>query len=196
MAFNISEFRANSNKIGGFAKPYNYEVVITNPDIENANIQSEDLKFFCEQCTVPGFQYLTDSVFHDGIGYSESRPIGYQINPVVFTFLSDQKSKIYQFFYEWLKQISKFDLQSAAGNPLRSDPFLFQLPETFAKYDMTILQYDTKGAQTREFKLINAYPQTINSFDLNWGNKSEFIRVIVEIQYRRWQTKIIANEGS
>lgn len=190
MAFNISDFRATLNRYNGFSKPSNFEVLISAPPNISEIMPARDLRFFCEQCTMPGFQYSTDSVYQDGIGYSENRPVGYQINPLTLTFLSDQKSTIYQFFYEWLKQISQFDLQDPSNQPLNIESYLFDFPSNYATNDMSIYQYDNTGKKIREFNILNAFPKTINSFDVNWSNRSDFQRIVVEIEYRRWSTRI------
>lgn len=188
MAFNINQFRATLDSYDGFAKPSNFEVLITKPETVVRELKVDELRFFCEQCTVPGFQYGIETIYHDGIGYPESRPNSYQVNPVNLTFITDQKSLVYQFFYEWLKQISKFDAErERIGNSLEN--YLFELPETYTLNDMLIFQYNNVGEKIREFKLLYPYPKTINSFDLNWSSGSEALRITIEIEYRRWISK-------
>lgn len=187
MPFNISDFRATTNKYKGFTKSSKFEMLI--PNLEDIGVlPPRDLRFFAAGITMPGFQFGTDSVLHHGIGFPEERAVAYEINPVIVEFLVDQEQKVYQFFYEWLKKISNFDLSPNASQSYLIEPFLFSLPETYTA-QIQINQFDETAKVIREFYLYNAYPKTINSFDLNWSSVNQIQTLIVEFEYRRWSTR-------
>jgi hypothetical protein len=196
------------SRILNVATPNNYIVKFTPPSKVSSfmedrglpyNIVGEDIELRCIQTTTPGTSFLTHSVSADHQGIVEEIPYrrAYE-NEISMTFIVDNNYDTVAFFEAWVDYMSGVGPTVAREayygdyaiyrmnyfNDYKSNLFLTKFEK-----DATNNSRISKSRQDKralQYTLIGAYPKQINSMDLQYGEASDFMRLVVTFGYSRY----------
>ena len=174
MAFDSSldSFKALISSRGGLARTNRFEIEMREPAGLGTQ-RSIDLSLLCETCTMPSRQIETTS-------FSPWRnavkiPTGYVDEDVTFTFRLTNDYYVKEVFDKWLNSI------------VSGETYLAAYGEAY-KTDVNIWQLNTTGERAYGVKLIEAYPVSINSINLDFNSDSTTQQVTAVFTYKTFET--------
>jgi hypothetical protein len=214
MAFLPNIFLSNINNKGGLAKPNRFQVILPIPKYINqfigqsvleqivnlpntivsdiTNIFNRDntdeqskttnssisryLALQCESTELPGKTILTQDAKVYGPGYKI--PYQTQFADISLTFLCTNDFYERKLFDRWMESI------------MPNDTHNLRFPnddDTRYLTNLKIIQYDDFIKQIYAVEMIDAFPISIVSQPLNWGEDS-FHRLTVQFSYRKYKT--------
>jgi len=155
-------------KLAGMANANRYFVMIS-----GAN---KIIGLFCENAQLPGTQILSTPARTFG----EVREVPYELqyDPVTLSLYIDNNWAVKKYFDEWRTEV--FDFKSRV-----SGYYGIEGSRGYAK-DVTIYCYNKDSQETYTVRLREAFPKTIGSVNLDYGNK-EIPRLAVTLQYAYWE---------
>ena len=145
--------------------------MLQDPEYINAELDSNELVYYCESAELPGRALGTTDVRIYGPSFK--MPFVSAYNEITLTLLCDLNLKQKKFLDFWMNYI----------NPTNN--FFFKYRDTYTG-EIQIKQYSETGETTARFKLIEAYPVTINPMPTSWA-EDNFHRVQVSFTYRYWE---------
>lgn len=169
MAFNIANWKSNTESNKGFMRSHSYEVIVSPP-----GSISDEISIHTESVSLPGISFMSIDN-HRPFGYGETYSIPYVYNPTEISCLHqiDGKGDIYKTLIDWSNLVvdTKGDFQYAA--------------RYFNEYttDMTINVYDLDSTLIRKITLYNVFPSSIDQLQMNWGSNDEIAKLSVTYRY-------------
>jgi hypothetical protein len=159
-------------KRSGMANANRYFVAINGAD--------KAVGLFCDNAQLPGTTILSTPARTFG----EVREVPYelQFDPVNLSFYIDNNWMVKKFFDDW--RIKVFDFESRVSG-------------YYKEYvrDVTIYCYNKDNQESYTVKLYEAFPKTIGSVALDYGNK-EVPKLAVTLQYRWWEPLVVSGPAS
>lgn len=201
MAFNISSFSSNIGRYG--VVPNNkFFVVMTAPQLIRQTVYERGagidvggierlIQFRAEQARLPGVLLQTNDVRRYGLGVNEKMPFNAQFTDTSFTFLADSNGSIYRYFYSWLTSAVDF-----TGTLLN-----MSVPTYTTSYkdeyvtDIDIFVFDNYGMLVKQVTFYDAYPNSLNDVNLDWGNNNSVMKVTVGFTYKNWSVDAVTITG-
>jgi len=203
---NLTMDKILSGAQGGFARSNQYQVSITGgwgndasgtPFIKhlsfygltwNTTLQ-EKLSFACSNVNLPSSTYATGEVKDNYVGVGQEFAHTRVNTDIDFSFYLDRDYEILTFFEAWIDYIS-----GASNTPNSEDVGYyrrFAYPKyykSFGGFFITKFEknWHTPGAKNMTYQLINAFPKSLSSIPLQYGD-AEVIRVSVTINYDRYR---------
>ena len=135
------------------------------------------VEVLCHTCSMPGRGINTTDHVHYGAPYKA--PIGQDYSTANFTFNTDTKYNSRKFFELWQQTIVNIETNT-----------LNFYKEYIA--DVTIKAYDRENKETYSVVLHEAYPISISSVELGYGEKNSLVDVAVTMAYRYWSNEAIS----
>lgn len=173
----ISDLQAAIKGRAGLARTNRFRIVISSPFGDG-----QILNILCESCSLPGRQINT-------VDYSPWRnenkiPIGYTDEDVTCVFHLTNDYYVKDVFDKWLKSIV---------NP---DSYLIQYVESYAS-TVDIYQLNEADQDVYAVKLLQAWPVSINSVELNNSDENNTQKLTVVFTYKTWTSeKLVAQQLS
>lgn len=171
MAFDINRFRGEM-----YAEPASsskYEVVITRLPSALRGYNTKRLRFRVEDAEFPG-KVISTAEFKD---YGPTRKIAYgaMYNDVNLQFMVVDDMTEKRLFDDWHNYI----IDDNRGSDL----------EYYNNYVGTIeiSQFNKDGKRVYTVVLDEAYPVTVQSLPLSWGNTNQYHKLAVDIAYRSYR---------
>lgn len=186
MAFNIREIQSAINRANGIYRPSHFRVMIPTTKVSNEFVDMRVLALHASAITAPGLNLLTSDINHSGYGVIEKRPYQAQSNDITITFRVDGNYDIPNFFYRWMKKISRFD-GTVYGN---SDADLFEYPDNFVT-DIEIEQFDSSGEVINIHTITRAFPISTDSIQLDWSAQNQLANLTVQFSFHTWTTEML-----
>jgi hypothetical protein len=149
-----------------------------------AKLKATDPRYIalrCEALSLPGMAFTTDSEHRRyGVGPIDKVACQPMFDPVSMSFLVDRDGATHHFFNEWMMLIGNFDstLNKAYEASYQQDYVS----------DVYIGVFDERLNQVMEYRLLNAFPQSIAEVGMNWGS-TEPIRLNVTFNYREYRMR-------
>lgn len=171
----IDDFKATIGRRSGLARQNRFAIFMTPPgqtllnlDLQNAaaNLLSgsfslgslvndpRDIALLCESCQFPGRQIQTLDKPHLDFRQQIKVPTGYFNEDITFEFHLTNDYYVKKIFDRWLNTI------------IEQDSYTLKYDSEF-KTDVTIQQLNEQNVPIYGVKLLNAFPVTVNSIDLN-----------------------------
>lgn len=201
MAFNINTFKENVNSYG-YAKNSKFEVFVQAPQIlqnSNLNIDGRELstdtinnvlRYRIDQVRAPGaFLFSTDTNRY-GIGPTQKMPFNSQFSDTTFSILVDQRTFLWDFWYNWINAIFNFNGQEPNGNNLNASGS--RIPKYTLKYKdeystiMMIVIYNDFGEVIKTINLYDAFPSSIAEIPLAWNDTQGLMRLAITVTYSQF----------
>jgi hypothetical protein len=164
----IDQFKSSIGGRGGFARTNRFSVLITPPysTIKDIN-EMRDLALMCESCSLPGRQIQT--MDHSYYGNSIKVAENFINEDVSFTFHLTSDYFIKSVFDKWTNLI------------INRESFKLNYASVY-KRDIAIYQHDINNKVVYAVKLIDAFPISVQSIELN-GSENETQKVTVDFTY-------------
>jgi hypothetical protein len=158
----LNEF-ISSVKDKGMANANRYFVAITGAE--------RKIGLFCDNAQLPGTQILSTPARTFG----EIREVPYELSydPITLTFYIDNEWQVKRFFDVWRESV--FDPVTRVAGYYND----------FVR-DVTIYCYNKEDKKVYTIKLLDAYPKTIGSVQLDYGIK-DVPKLSVTLQYQKWE---------
>ena len=165
----ISDLQAAIKGRAGLARTNRFQIIISNPLVDG-----QSLNILCESCSLPGRQINT-------VDYSPWRnenkiPIGYADEDVTCVFHLTNDYYVKDVFDKWLKKIV---------NP---DTYLIEYIESYAS-TIDIYQLNEANETVYAVKLLQAWPVSINSVELNNSDENNTQKLTVVFTYKTWTSE-------
>lgn len=192
----IDQFKSTIGKRGGPSTANRYSVTITPPSqsLLNLDLNSiassalsgnfslgglindpRDINILCESCSLPGRAIQTGE--YDAHNRAVRKyPSGIIEEDVEFTFLLTNDYYAKKFFDRWMRSVI---------DPVTE---LISYREEYAT-DVYIQQLDKKNTPTYGIKLLNAYPISVSSIELNNESTDATQSVTVSMTYERFEVE-------
>ncbi len=160
----------------------------------NATLQ-EKLAISCAEANLPSSTYATGEVKDNYMGVGQEYAHTRVNTDIDFTFYLDSNYEILTLFEAWIDYIS------GTGAPQSTGPGYyrrFAYPKQYknetgvwiTKFEKN---WNTPGARNITYQLINAFPKSIASIPLQYG-EAEIVKVSVTMNYDRY--RVYRNSGS
>ena len=167
----ISDLRSAIKGRAGLARSNRFRVVIPNVF---SNDNGKGLDILCESCSLPGRQINT-------VDYSPWRndnkiPIGYTDEDVTCVFHLTNDYYVKDLFDKWLKKIV---------NP---DSYLIEYSASYTS-TIDIYQLNESDQDVYAVKLLQAWPVSINSVELNNSDENNTQKLTVVFTYKTWTSE-------
>jgi hypothetical protein len=154
---------------------------------------SNILGLLCSEATIPTSSYATAEVKDNFMGVSQEFAHTRINTDIDFTFYIDREYKVLGFFEAWMDYISggaKVAIDNAnalySGNYYRR----FNYPNYYKNRSGIYIKkfekdWQTSRATNISFQLINAFPKSVSSLSVSYG-ESELLKVTVTMNYDRY----------
>lgn len=183
MPFNITEFKGTVNKYGGPARKNLFVVEIT-PIQSNDGMSTSDLRFFCQQATVPGINFGVADYYPNGFGVKQSIPISVQNDPFNAVFMLDSDHMVLRFFHQWMQSVINYDYSGGPFSQIDNQlPFEVGYKDDFSA-TITIKHFTTDDPSSYyEYTLYDAFPTQISGVDVAWADNDSYATATVNFSY-------------
>jgi hypothetical protein len=189
MAFNVSQFKAQMDRLGGPSRASLFEVIITPKVAVVSEASPRDLTFFCKNVAIPGMVFNA-TIYETPGQMRKAFPMSWNPEPVQAIFLLDSYHQVLSFFHSWSQSIVNY---GTAGGPFSEVdgklPFEIGYKDEYSAR-ITIRHYSvdyTTSGKFYEVILDNAFPIQMGDVDLAWENNDQFTVLPVSFQYDRIQ---------
>ncbi len=194
MAFDISEFTGKVNERFGYARTNKFLVQIPSPVVPfyGGKEVARDLRFYCSDAVVPGYQLMTNNVRRHTYGPNEVRPFAPNFQQVQLTFNVDNAFDTFNYFNDWMSAIMPHDGMDMGNTSAYSDvnkPYELAYKNFYA-VDMAIYIADESGIVTKQVFLREAFPSNINQIQMSWADQNQIAQFTVFIEYLDWVESI------
>jgi len=201
MAFNVNRFKDNLGNYG-YIKSNKFEVFIQTPQMfQNSVLRvgnrelpvglvNNILRYRIDQVRAPGAFLLSTDTNVYGIGPTQKMPFNAQLPDTTFSILVDKNTDLWDFWYNWINAIFKFNGQESNGNNLITTGG--RIPQYNLKYKeeystiMMIVIYNDLGETVKTINLYDAFPSSIREIPLAWNDNQNLMRLAVSITYSQF----------
>lgn len=188
MTFSIRDFRASLER-DGFIKSNHSQLLFFSPQtLAQKYPSTRDVVVRCEQANIPSVWFTTDDTIRRyGYGPVDKAPHIPQFDPYTCTFIADKNGLCHRFFTDWLSSIVGFD--SSKSMLFRNEHGLLAYETQYrSKYttDVYVKVYDNNTDTILQYRLNQAWVQSIQEQPMSWQQQDDFVRLIVTFQYRDW----------
>lgn len=200
MAFNINTFKENVNSYG-YAKNSKFEVFVQAPRIlQNSTLningiqQTTDtinnvLRYRIDQVRAPGAFLLSTDTNRYGVGPTQKMPFNSQFSDTTFSILVDQRTFLWDFWYNWINAIFNFNGQEPNGNNLitggRIPKYTLKYKEEYSTIMMIVI-YNDFGETIKTINLYDAFPSSIAEIPLAWNDTQGLMRLAITVTYSQF----------
>jgi len=154
---------------------------------------SNTLGLLCSEATIPTSSYATSEVKDNFMGVSQEFAHTRINTDIDFTFYIDREYKVLGFFEAWMDFISggaKVAIDNDNALQLGNYYRRFNYPNLYKnKSGIYIKKFEkdwqTSNAPNISFQLINAFPKSVSSLSVSYG-ESEVLKVTVTMNYDRY----------
>ena len=182
---NIKDFRSEINN-NGVLKTNRFFVTFKAPNsIGGAKTKTDLISLRCEAVQWPGVSFTSmDTPPRVGYGASEVIPVAPIFQDVNLTFLVDKNSNLHRFFFNWTNSIINLESRGQSNYGGRTGRPAYEVGyKNDYVTDINIDVYRENGETAMTATLFRAFPRSLPSFDLNWANNDEALKISVEFTY-------------
>lgn len=174
--FNINEFKSVMNRYGGPAKSNLFVMSLgpgTRDGVKSSFIPKSDLRFFCQEVTVPPVNLNVASHRANTIDIAQSIPINLSTPSINATFMLDSDHKVIAFFHSWMQEIINYDTSQGYLTQVEGDHMPYEIGYK-SDYACTLFvnHYKTNSTglieEAYEYVYYDAFPTEVGSKTLSW----------------------------
>jgi hypothetical protein len=211
MPFNIESFKASLSQ-DGYLQNNKYEVVIAPPLLLSAKIAqgkfsfsnswttANKMRFRVDTIKAPGIQILSADNAKYGVGPTQKYPFNAQFSEIGLSIISDSRGDLWQFWYEWLREVYGFTSDDSVLGLVSNlaNAFGFSLPfgigsqqygagykDDYAAF-IQIYIYNNVGEVVQTINLYDAFPTNMNEVQLNWGDSGQALRLGISLSFKEY----------
>ena len=178
MSFSVNSFLSKTEQLGSLAKKHKFSVSLTPPP--GTNLPNGKIDFLCKKATLPARTFATteDRMY----GYALSVPYETTYENVTLSFHEVNQFEVRKFFETWMEYINPQDTYNVRYyDDYKSEVNIYVYDDELSEPDPTQSRYSVK--------LFGAYPATISSIDIDWGDM-ELMEFDVDISYSKWKSSV------
>lgn len=212
MAFNLNEFRANLNAVGGLASPSKFAVYITSPAFlsgvassydkydendlvsglnENMNIaDARILSMLCDSAQLPGKSLQIQEYRPQGYGKISKIPVDISHDTLQLSFLLDNDHRVMNFLQYWFQEIINTGSEFEGPSMTFKNRAAYELNYKKNYATTMIIQFYANGDENSfiEYEFHDVYPMQIAPVQLGWDQNDQIAKVSVEFSYSGYTT--------
>lgn len=202
MSFDINEFRANINSVGGVSTNNLFLVTITLPIAlqqlmldgvempelgEDGNksplTYSRMLTFLCRSVQIPALTVDTAPIQPEGYGNPHRRPSGMTYNELPCVFMVDSAFRSLVYFQRWLQTIINYDTSIPGGSVDGRKQFFMEYKENYqAVIEVAMFSYNSAEVQFVN-RFSGAFPTNLGEIQMAWENQAEVMLLPVTFTF-------------
>lgn len=186
MAFNISQFSSNLNRLGT-SKTSLFEVIITPPEaLGTEYISTRDLTFRASAVQLPQLDIATRTFYPQSIGRGQRRATGLtEFNIIPIKFVVDANHNVVRFFHNWIRNIVNYDINGGASgtNSVGMASYEVGYKSDYSSQITINVYSDNIERITYRYELINAFPVNTPSLILDWNNTDQLMELDIGFTY-------------
>ena len=167
---NIYKLKSELISRKGIARSNKFSIEIT----EEGGNPSTAIDTLCESASIPGLQILTTE--YSSIRHATKYPTGLMYEDIELTFLLTQDYYVKKFFDTWMSKIIKTSV----------DDYYLNYRSTYSR-DVIINQLNDRNEKIYSHKLIDAYPITVQTINLNSTSDDEVAKLNVTLTYDKYE---------
>lgn len=194
MVFNVSEFNAKVNGVGGLAKDNLFMCVLTVPQTMsylNELLPTQTIPFLCSAVNLPPVEVETMEFRPYGYGKPVSRPTTMSRHTLNTIFMVDSKFAVKKYFHRWMQSIVNYNA-GGSNRGLTEDPqgkinYEFAYKDEYSA-NLTVYVYGANGG-TRDpnnvyrYSFNGVYPSSVGELDLAWQKTAEVMTLPIRFEY-------------
>lgn len=186
MAFNISDFSAQMNRLG-VAQSNLFVSTLSPPNGLSQVLSTEELMFLCRSVNIPELAVGTTDYKPSGIGVMERRPTSFNYSPVSVVFVVDSRFRVLKFFHAWMQTVVNYDTQAGPASQSASGAKVYEFGfKTDYVTNMSVTMFsnavdDSELSYTYTFG--NLYPMNIGNITVAWENAAEVMLLPVTFSF-------------
>lgn len=196
--FNINNFRSELNTYG--ALPTHSFLVRFAPFLGNTRltaaltnyttINKDKLVLRCDNAILPGVTLIKEEAIRR-YGYGPTETVPYNVNFGDFTlqWIVDDNSEIIDFFNRWINLVVNHDSKGGADMSTVSgefndyDPYTVGYKDDYSNSKVSVFVYDRQLNTTIEYNIFDAFPISIQSVNLSWGDENQVMKYNVTFAF-------------
>lgn len=195
-SFDISNFRTELNNFG-VLPTHSYLVRfapfkssgLTKALNNYTTINKDKLIMRCDNAILPTISLLKEEAVRR-YGYGPTETVPYNVNFGDFTlqWIVDNNSEVVDFFNKWINLIVNHD--SKGGANMRStgqfnnyQPYEVGFKDDYSNSNISVFVYDRQLNKTIEYNIFDAFPISIQSVNLAWGDENQLMKYNVTFAF-------------
>lgn len=144
------------------------------------------LEFRAESVRLPDVSFMVSDVNRYGVGPTQKMPYNAMFTDTSITFIADKKSEIYNYFYQWTNKIFDYSGDgSGSSNVSKIASYTTEYKNNYTS-DLIVDVYDNNGKISSTFTMVDAFPVSINSVNLDWNNQNTLMKITVGFTFTNW----------
>ena len=170
--YSITAFNGELNKAGGPSYKNRYQVILTIPNVVEANIMSgNELNIFCDLANFPGHRVSTADV--TTTAHPIRIPYSFTTEELNFSFHLNGNYAVLDLFSSWMEKII--------------DSFTYELAykKDIVAASWEVWQLNRMNEKTKGVKLYNVFPIQTDAIELSNGASNEIQKLNVVVTYDR-----------
>jgi hypothetical protein len=197
MPFNIDTFKSNLDEYG-YLQNNKYEFIVFPPPMfvgktllnvsvpttENSSYGiTNNLRFRIDSVRAPGIQLLSADNNRYGIGPTQKQPFGAQFNELGISFISDAYGELWQYWYNWLREIYQFT--GTDGSVNNSATYTSRYKSEYATFAQLFI-FNNEGDVVQTFNFYDIFPTTLSEPPLSWSDNNTLLKIGVTLSYKEY----------
>ena len=196
VSFDINNFRTELNNFG--ALPTHSYLVrfapfkpsgLTRALNSYTTINKDKLIMRCDNAILPGVSLIKEEAIRR-YGYGPTETVPYNVNFGDFTlqWIVDSNSEIVDFFNKWINLIVNHDSRGGAdmtstGEFNNYQPYEVGFKDDYSNSKVSVFVYDRQLNTTIEYSIFDAFPISIQSINLAWGDENQMLKYNVTFAF-------------
>lgn len=196
VSFNINNFRTEINNYGALAT-HSYLVRfapfkssgLTSALNSYTTINKDKLIMRCDSAILPAVSLIKEEAIRR-YGYGPTETVPYNVNFGDFTlqWIVDSNSEIVDFFNKWINLIVNHDSRGGAdmtstGEFNNYQPYEVGFKDDYSNSKISVFVYDRQLNTTIEYNIFDAFPISIQSINLAWGDENQMLKYNVTFAF-------------
>lgn len=196
VSFDINNFRTELNNFG--ALPTHSYLVrfapfkssgLTKALNSYTTVNKDKLIMRCDNAILPGVSLIKEEAIRR-YGYGPTETVPYNVNFGDFTlqWIVDSNSEIVDFFNKWINLIVNHDSSGGAdmtstGEFNNYQPYEVGFKDDYSNSKVSVFVYDRQLNRTIEYSIFDAFPISIQSINLAWGDENQMLKYNVTFAF-------------
>jgi hypothetical protein len=167
---NIETIKSEIVTRKGLARSNKFSIEI----LDGVGTLSKSIDLLCESVSLPGMQILTTE--YSNIRHATKYPTGIMYEDVELTFLLTQDYYTKKFFDTWMSKIIETN----------ADEYYLKYRKSYCR-DVVINQLNDRNEKVYSHKLLDAYPISAQTIELNSTTDDEVAKFNVTLTYDKYE---------
>jgi len=196
--FNINNFRTELNNYGSLPThsflvrfaPFRGNTSLTNELTNYTTINKDKLILRCDNAILPGVTLIKEEAIRR-YGYGPTETVPYNVNFGDFTlqWIVDNNSEVIDFFNKWINLVVNHDSKGGADMSTVSgefndyEPYMVGYKDDYSNSKVSVFVYDRQLNTTVEYNIFDAFPISIQSVNLSWGDENQIMKYNVTFAF-------------